>query len=81
MIDLILPELIEQTRKERFDPKYWHQVSDAEVLGVILANHFKWNGKACFDTLTYALEDSNFHRVNRALAETWKSVEGQGVSA
>ena len=75
MIDLILPELIEQTRKERFNPKYWNQVSDAEVLGVILANHFKWDGKACFDTLTYALEDSNFHSENRALAEAWRQAQ------
>lgn len=76
MIDLILPELIDQTRKERFDPRYWSQVSDAEVLGVIIANHFKWDGQACFETLTHALEDSNFHTANRALAETWKSIEG-----
>jgi len=76
MIDLILPELIEQTRRESFDPKYWDQVTDAEILGVILARHFKWDGGACFETLTHALEDSNFHTVNRALQETWKTIEG-----
>ena len=76
MIDLMLPELIEQTKKARFDSKYWDQVSDSEVLGVILANHFKWDGRACFETLAYALEDSNFHKVNRALKQAWESVEG-----
>lgn len=76
MIDLILPELIEQTRKDSFRPEYWNSVSDAEVLGVIIAKHFKWDGQACFETLTHALEDSNFHTANRALAETWKTIEG-----
>ena len=72
MIDLILPELIEQTKKASFDPKYWNQVSDSEVLGVILAKHFKWDVNACFETLTYALKDSNYHSANRALTDTWK---------
>ena len=72
MIDLILPELIEQTKRECFDSKYWNQITDQEVLGVILARFFKWDGQACFETLTYALEDSNFHSENRALQKTWK---------
>jgi hypothetical protein len=76
MTDLILPELIDQTRREAFDPKYWDQVTDAEVLGVILARHFKWDGRACFETLTHALEDSNFHSVNRALKKAWNETEG-----
>jgi hypothetical protein len=76
MIDLILPELIEQTRRESFDPKYWDQVTDQEVLGVILARHFKWNGRACFETLTHALEDANYHSANRALQKAWNETEG-----
>jgi hypothetical protein len=76
MIDLILPELIEQTRREVFRPEYADKVTDQEVLGVILARHFKWDGRACFETLQAALEDSNFHKVNKALGETWKTIEG-----
>lgn len=71
-----LPELIEQTRRQVFRPEYADKVTDEEVLGVILARHFKWDGRACFETLTHALEDSNFHTVNRALGETWNQWEG-----
>ena len=75
MIDLILPELIEQTRRQVFRPEYADKVTDEAVLGVILARHFKWDGRACFETLTHALSDSNFHTVNRALKETWETIE------
>ena len=51
-------------------------VNDENVLGVLIATHFKWNGQACFDTLKQALEDSNFHTVNRKLSETWNQWEG-----
>jgi hypothetical protein len=80
MIDLILPELIDQTRRESFDPKYWDQVTDAEILGVILARHFKWDGRACFETLTHALEDANYHSANRALKAAWDTCEGRAAA-
>jgi hypothetical protein len=68
-----LAELIELKRKESWNG----HASDSEVLGVLIASHFQWDGRQCFDTLSYALEDSNFHRVNRALSATWDSVEGK----
>ena len=71
-----LSELIENTRRESFSPEYWDHVTDAEILGVILARHFNWDGRACFETLTHALEDSNFHQVNKALQEIWEMFEG-----
>lgn len=71
-----LSELIENTRREVFRPEYWHQVTDAEILGVMIAKHFAYDGAACFETLTHALEDSNFHQVNQALQETWETCEG-----
>lgn len=76
MIDLMLPELIEHVRRETFRPEYADKVTEQEILGIILARHFKWDGRACFETLTHALEDSNFHAVNRKLGETWNQWEG-----
>lgn len=79
MIDLMLPELIEHVRKESFLPQYQASATDQEILGIILARHFKFDGRACFDTLTHALEDSNYHRVNRALSHAWHECEGGNV--
>jgi hypothetical protein len=62
--------------REEFFTNGATMVGDTEVLGILLATHFKWDGGACFETLTHALEDSNFHTVNRALQETWKTIEG-----
>jgi DNA repair protein RadC len=62
--------------REEFFTKGATMVGDTEVLGILLATHFKWDGGACFETLTHALEDSNFHTVNRALQETWQAIEG-----
>jgi DNA repair protein RadC len=70
-----LDRIIIEAREEFFS-RGATMVGDAEVLGILLATHFKWDGGACFETLTHALEDSNFHRVNRALQETWKTIEG-----
>ena len=71
-----LDQLINDARLEFFDNSRGSLVNDENVLGVLIATHFKWDGLACFETLQAALEDSNFHRVNRALGETWQAIEG-----
>lgn len=50
-----------------------HEASDADALGVAIAHRFEWDARvvACARS---ALEDANFHGVNRAIAaevETW----------
>ena len=70
-----LSELIETARHEYFSREYWAEASDAEVLGIMIAKYFRWNGQECFETLTHALEDSNFHSENRALAEAWRQAQ------
>ena len=73
-----LDNLINDARVEFFthDAVKNGLVNDESVLGVLIATHFKWDGQACFETLTHALEDSNFHTVNRKLGETWNQWEG-----
>lgn len=54
-----LQELIEQTRVESFRPDA--DVSDAHVLGVMIARHFGWDGRAIAETIAHALVEANFH--------------------
>jgi hypothetical protein len=70
-------DLLEDFKLEHFSAEYADKVNKAEVLGVLIASYFQWDGRQCFETLSYALEDSNFHRVNRALSAAWDSVEGK----
>jgi hypothetical protein len=73
-----LDQLINDARIEFFthDAVKNGLVNDENVLGVLISTHFEWDGRACFETLQAALEDSNFHKVNKALGETWKTIEG-----
>jgi hypothetical protein len=67
----LLKELIEKTRKEAFSSDYWDNVTDADVLGVLISQHFKWDGQAIFETMSNAFEDANFHSFNKIMAQQW----------
>jgi hypothetical protein len=47
-----------------------------KTLGVEIARAYNWEGDKIFLSFLAALEDSNFHRVSRALIEAWEKVEG-----
>jgi hypothetical protein len=66
-----LKKLIEITREKSFNPKYWDKVSDQDVLGVLIAQHFKWDGQAIFDTMQNAFNDANFHTFNETMRQAW----------
>ena len=68
----LLKELIEKTRKEAFNPNYWVNVTDSEVLGILIARHFDWDGQAIFETMSNAFEDANFHSFNKIMAQQWE---------
>lgn len=72
-----LDQLITDARSELFTERYRSTATEPEILGIMLACHFKWDGRACFETLTHALEDSNFHSTNAALRLTWECLEGE----
>lgn len=63
-----LKELIEQIKQEYF--KNPTDTSDAEVLGIVIANHFKWNGYEIMEAFQSALTDSNFHTEAKEI-ENW----------
>jgi hypothetical protein len=37
-------------------------MTEADVLGLMLSEHFQWNGVAILETAAWALEDANYHR-------------------
>ena len=41
--------------------------TDAEVMGLLVAKFFKWDGLAIAESAGHALEDSNFHVLNERL--------------
>lgn len=71
-----LDQLINDARAELFSERYRDTATEPEILGIMLACHFNWDGAACFETLTHALEDANFHSTNAALRLTWERMEG-----
>lgn len=54
-----LQALIDQKKQEAFtDPS---TASDEDALGILIAQHFGWDGHAILRTAGFALEDANFH--------------------
>ena len=66
-----LKELIEITREKHFSPAYWDKVNDQDILGVLIAQYFKWDGQAIFDTMQNAFTDANFHTFNETMRQEW----------
>jgi hypothetical protein len=67
-----IKNLIEITREKSFNPEYWDKVSDQEILGVMIASYFKWNGQSIFETMQNAFEDANFHTFNETMRQAWE---------
>ncbi len=38
-----------------------HNVTEEEVLAVMISVHFEWNGRSVLKTAALALEDANYH--------------------
>lgn len=54
-----LQALIEERKRRSFtDPS---QASDEEALGILISQHFQWDGYAIIRTFAEALTDANFH--------------------
>jgi hypothetical protein len=62
-----LKPLINATIKQRYVPEYQAGISDAEALGAMIANYFKWDGIQILNAMQYALEDANFHSINEQI--------------
>lgn len=69
----MLKYLIEKRKKESFVDGY--EATDEEALGVIIASYFDHTGIDILKTLSYALEDANFHSENSVIREMIEDLE------
>ena len=59
--------IIDREKITRFISGY--DATDEEMLGVLIAQYFSWDGEKILRTMQYALEDSNFHDWNKKISE------------
>lgn len=55
-----LEEAIKEGKSKIILPEYQDQISDAEILGVLVSKFSKWDINKIVEILEYTLEDSNF---------------------
>lgn len=68
-----LKKIINDTKKVAFtNPE---QATDEDALGLIVSNLCGYNGQKIFDVLYSAFEDSNFHKFNSKMEQTWTETE------
>ena len=67
-----IKNFIDYSRERHFNPEYWDKVSDQEILGVMIASYFKWDGQAIFETMQNAFNDANFHTFNETMRQEWE---------
>lgn len=65
-----LRQVIEEKKATAFEKEY--EASDAEAFGILIAQHFNWDGEQIFQTMFNAFEDANFHTFNKQLKEMWE---------
>lgn len=53
----VIREMIDRRKGHYLCPA--SEVSDEQAFGVIMSEFFEWYGHKCFQTMMYALEDSN----------------------
>jgi hypothetical protein len=63
-----LQQLIESQKQASFiDPS---TASDDEALGILVSNHYEWDGIGIMRAFAAALEDANFH-TNARMIDDW----------
>ena len=69
----LMPYVIKLVKEKAFiNPE---QATDAETLGVIVAKYLDWGSDDIMETMFSALEDANYHTLNKRLLETYKDWE------
>lgn len=49
-----------------------YKPTEAQLLGLLIAKHFEWDGQDIFDTMKYAFEEANFHSFNKDMEFVWE---------
>lgn len=68
---MTLEQLIQDKKDTAFVRGY--NASDAEALGLLIAQHFEWDGEQIYHTMFYAMEDANFHDFNTKMKAVWEN--------
>ena len=58
----ILDDLIQIQKKQSFVKKFRNNVTNQEALGILISQHFEWDGIDILRTCAEALTDANFHK-------------------
>jgi len=66
-----LKKIIDLAKKEIFVEEFQSEVSDAETLGVLISQYFKWDGRSIYKVAYNAFEDSNLHNFNEKFEKLW----------
>ena len=61
------------TKRRAFMPEYQAGISDADALGVAIANWADWDGEKIVEAFFSALEDANFHGERAKMLEIWQA--------
>jgi hypothetical protein len=60
-----LKEIIQKQGNRSFvEGSLW---TEEEALGIVISHYFEWDGLKILKTLSYALEDANFHSENEII--------------
>jgi len=68
--DELIKEAIERTKQHSFTQG--SEVTEAEVVGVMISKYFRWSGDDIFTASFSAFEDSNFHTFNEKFNKLWE---------
>lgn len=63
----VLDAMIKATIKKAYIPEAQSKAPPEAGLGLIISKYFEWDGLAILKTLSYALEDANFHAENEEI--------------
>ena len=71
----LMPEVIKLVKKTAYINPNDSRVTDADVLGLVVSKYLKWCGSDIMEAMFSALEDANFHELNKRLSKTYENWE------
>ena len=77
----LMPIIIKLVKQTAYVNPNDSRVTDADVLGIIIAKHLKWDGNDIMQTIQSALEDANYHSLNARIEETYIDWSNEEVTA
>ena len=73
----LMPYVIKLVKETAYVDPNDPRATDADALGIIVAKYLKWDGCDIMETMFSALEDANFHDLNKRLLKTYEDWENE----